>query len=67
MAGCLASGMYSAVHTTLCSVEQLPYQAVMQLVKMLLGSAAVEPFEDLWTHAKSFQSPEGEKVLIVRW
>ena len=26
-----------------------------------LDSAAVEPFEDLGTHAKSFQSPEGEK------
>ena len=25
--------------------------------------AAVEPFEDLRTHAKSFQSPEGEYVL----
>ena len=24
----------------------------------------VEPFEDLVTHAKSFQSPEGEKVLL---
>ena len=28
-----------------------------------LDGAAVEPFEDLGTHAKSFQSPEGEKVL----
>ena len=25
-----------------------------------LDGAAVEPFEDLRTHAKSFQSPEGE-------
>jgi hypothetical protein len=28
-----------------------------------LEGAAVEPFEDLRTHAKSFQSPEGELVL----
>ena len=28
-----------------------------------LDGAAVEPFEDMGTHAKSFQSPEGEKVL----
>ena len=28
-----------------------------------LNSAAVEPFEDLGTHDKSFQSPEWEKVL----
>ena len=28
-----------------------------------LVGAAVEHFEDLGTHAKSFQSPEGEKVL----
>ena len=64
MAGSLAPVMYWAVRTTLCSAlrseaEQLPYQAVMQPVRMLLG-AAVELFEDLGTHAKSFQSPEGE-------
>ena len=29
----------------------------------VLDSAAVEPFEDLGTQAKSFQSPQGEKVL----
>ena len=29
-----------------------------------LDGAAVELFEDLGTHAKSFQSPEGEKVLL---
>ena len=28
-----------------------------------LDGAAVELFEDLGTHAKSFQSPEGERVL----
>ena len=61
MAGSLAPVKYWAVCTTLCSAlrsdaEQLPYQAVMQPV----NGAAVEPFEDLRTHAKSFQSPEGE-------
>ena len=29
-----------------------------------LDGAAVEPFEDLGTHAKSFQSHEGKKVLL---
>ena len=62
MAGSLAPVMYWAVHTTLCSAllskaEQLLYQAVMQPVT---DGAAVEPFEDLRIHAKSFQSPEGE-------
>ena len=28
-----------------------------------LEGAAVEPFEDLGTHAKTFQSTEGENVL----
>ena len=40
MAGSLAPVMYWAIHTTLCSAlrseaEQLPYQAVMQPIKML--------------------------------
>ena len=61
MADSLAPVMYWAIRTTLCSAlrseaEQLPYQAGMQPVQ----SAAIEPFEDLRTHAKSFQSPEGE-------
>ena len=56
--GSMAPMMYWAVRTALCSAlrseaEQLPYQAVMQLVRMLDG-AAVEHFEDLRTHAKSF-------------
>jgi hypothetical protein len=60
--------VYLAVCTTLSSAlqsdaEQLPYQAVMQHVRMLPIGAAVEPFEDLETHDKSFQSPEGETVL----
>ena len=62
MAGSLAPVMYWAVHTTLCSAlqseaEQLPYQAGMQPGS---DGAAVELFEDLSTHANSFQSPEGE-------
>ena len=60
MAGSLAPVMYWAVRTTLCSAlrseaEQLPYQAVMQPA---LDGAAVEPFEDLRTHAKYFLSLE---------
>ena len=61
MAGSLAPVMYCAVHTTLYTAlrleaEQLPYQAVIQPA---LDGAAVEPYEDLRTHAKCFQSPEG--------
>ena len=57
MAGSLAIAMYWAVRTTLCSALHVRCKAVA------LDGAAVEPFEDLGTHAKSFQSPEGEKVL----
>ena len=51
----IAPVMYWAVRTTLCSAlqsvdKQLPYQAVMQ--PDALDGAAVEPFEDLKTHAK---------------
>ena len=70
MAGSLAPVMYWDVRTTLYSAlqsddEQLPYQAVMlpgsdATRQDALDGAAVEPFEDLRTHAKSFQSPEGE-------
>ena len=64
MAGSLAPVMYWAVRTTLYSAlrseaMQLPYQAVMQPVGALDG-AAVELFEDLRIHAKSFLSCEGE-------
>jgi hypothetical protein len=60
MAGSLASVMDWAFRTTLCSAlrseaEQLPYQG-----SDALDGATVEPFEDLRTHAKSFQSPEGD-------
>jgi hypothetical protein len=64
MAGSLASVMFWAVHTTLCSAlrldaEKLPYQAVM----VQIDGAAVELFEDLETHAKSVQPPEEGKAL----
>ena len=57
MAGSLAPVMYWAVRSTLCSAlrseaELLPCQAVMQ--PDALDVAAVEPFEDLKTHVKSF-------------
>ena len=60
MAGSSAPVMYWAVCTTLCSAlrseaEQLSYQVVMQPVKDALNGVAVEIFEDLRTHAKSFQ------------
>ena len=62
MAGSLAPVVYWAVHTALCSAlrseaVQLPYQTVMQ--PDALDGVAVELFEDLGTHAKSFQSSEG--------
>ena len=44
--------------------EQLPYQAVMQPVcNWILDLKAIDLFEDLGTHDKSFQSPEGEEIL----
>ena len=65
MAGSLAPVVYWAIHTILCSAlrldaELLPYQAVMQRVKIIL----MVHFEDLETHAKTFQSPEGENMLL---
>ena len=59
MAGSLAPVMYWAVFTTLCSAlrseaEQLPYQAVMQPVRMLSMLQLYNLFEDLRTHDKSF-------------
>ena len=68
MAGSLAKVMYRAIHTTLCSAlqsnaEQLPYPVGDATGQDALDGPAVEPFEDLGTHAKSFKSPEGEEVL----
>ena len=65
MVGSFAPVMYWAIRTTLCSslqsdAEQSPYQAVMQL-----DGAAVELFEDLGTHDKSFQSHEGVIGFVV--
>ena len=73
MAGSSAPVMNWAMLTTLCSALRsgalrsgalhLPYQVVMQPVKMLSIVPAVELFEDLMAHAKSFQPPEVEEVL----
>ena len=65
MAGSLAPVMYWAVRTTLCSALWSEARAVAlpgsdATSQNALDVAAVEPFEDLRTHAKSFQSPEGE-------
>uniref|UniRef100_A0A8C7NQ73 SWI/SNF related BAF chromatin remodeling complex subunit ATPase 2 n=1 Tax=Oncorhynchus mykiss TaxID=8022 RepID=A0A8C7NQ73_ONCMY len=70
MAGSLAPVMYWAVRTTLYSAlrsdaEQLPCQGDVT-GQDALNCAAVEPFENLGTHAKSFQSLEEEKVLSSR-
>jgi hypothetical protein len=68
MAGSLVPVMYWAVRTTLCSAlrsdaEQLPIPGGDATGQDALDGTAVEHFEDLGTHVKSFQSPEGEKVL----
>jgi hypothetical protein len=65
MVGSLAPVMYLAVRTTRC-------RALCRAVSIIgrdatgpdaLDGAAVDPLEDLGTHAKSFQFPVGEKVL----
>ena len=59
MAGSLAPVMYWAVSPTLCSALRSKAGAVAITVSQdALDGAAIEPFEDLRTHAKSFQSPE---------
>ena len=70
MAGSLAPVMYWAVRTTICSALQLPYQQLPYRAVAIPGSdassqdaldgAVVEPFDDLRTHDKYVQSPEGE-------
>ena len=62
MAGSLAKVMYWAVRTSLCSALRSDGRAVAipgsdATSQDALDGAAVEP---LRTHAKSFQSPEGE-------
>ena len=68
MAGSLAAVMYWAVRTTLwyalrsrCRTVNIP--GGDSNGQDALDCAAVEPFEDLGTHAKPLQSPEGKKVL----
>ena len=51
--------MYWAVHTTLCSALRLDATG-----QDALDGSALGLFEDNGTHAKYFQSPEGEKVLL---
>ena len=61
MAGSLAPMMYWAIRTTLCRAlrsDAIPGGDATG--QDALGGAAVEPFEDLGTHAKSLQAPEGE-------
>ena len=63
MAGSLVPVMYWAVRTTLCNAlwseaKELLYSD--KTIQHALDGAAAKPFEDLRTHAKSFQAPEGE-------
>ena len=65
MAGSLAPVMDWAIHTTFYCALRLECRAVAvpegdATSQDALDGAAVEPFEDLRTHAKSFQSLEGE-------
>jgi hypothetical protein len=50
--------MYWAVLITLCIGLQLPYQVVMQQVKMLSMVQLLNFLEDLRAQAKSFQPPD---------
>ena len=68
MAGSLAPVMYWAKRTALCSALRSDAQTVDitggdATGQDALDGAVVELLEDMATHAKSFQSPEGEKVL----
>ena len=69
MAGSLVPVMYWAVCTTLCSASRSRSRAVAipggdATGQDPLDGAAVERVEDLGTHDKSFQSSEGEKVML---
>ena len=61
MAGSLAPGMYLAVCTTLCR-QAVAIPGGDAPGQDALDGAAVELFEDLRIHAKSFQFPEGEEA-----
>ena len=59
MAGSLAPVMFWALRSTLSialslEAEQLPLHGSKATSQVALDGAAVEPFEDLRTHAKSF-------------
>ena len=62
MSGSLAPVMHSALRLTVgCQAVAIPGGDANG--QEALYGAAVELFEDLGTHAKSFQSPEGENML----
>ena len=70
MAESLAPVMYWALRTTLCSVlavgdREVAISGSDATHQDALNGAAVKPFEDLRTHAKYFQSPEGEWVFTI--
>ena len=62
MAGSLVPVMYWDVRTTLCSVggRAVAIPGSDATSQDALDGAAVEPFADLRTHDKSFQSTKGE-------
>ena len=60
MAGSLAPVMYWAIRTTLCRGQAVAIPGSDATCQDALDGAAGERFEELRTHAKSFQSPEGE-------
>jgi hypothetical protein len=67
MAEIMTTVMYWAVSITLCclAVESLivVIPSCNAAVQDALNGAAVELFEDLRVHAKSFQPPEWEEML----
>ena len=52
-------GVRDSSHSIYRPFSLLPHDKRNQSI----DAAAAEPFEDLGAHAKSFHSPEGEKVL----
>ena len=59
MAGSLAQVMY-ALQCLAVGGQAVAIPGSDATSQDALGGAAVEPFEEMRTHAKSFQSPEGE-------